>query len=106
MRGHLEEAKRRCSAAGAMSNALRLKTIEAGLLSEELGAVRADCGRLVQLVRCENMFRAHVHFLTLSLFTNFFLRAFGPCDPLKLGCVRLRRCFIHRFQKRVFPGSS
>ncbi|CAM9401682.1 unnamed protein product [Ectocarpus sp. 13 AM-2016] len=50
MREHLEEAKRRCSAAGATSNALRLKTIETELLSEELGAVRADCGRLVQLV--------------------------------------------------------
>ncbi|CBN75316.1 hypothetical protein Esi_0078_0048 [Ectocarpus siliculosus] len=50
VREHLEEAKRRCSAAGATSNALRLKTIETELLSEELGAVRADCGRLVQLV--------------------------------------------------------
>ncbi|CAM9697850.1 unnamed protein product [Ectocarpus fasciculatus] len=50
VREHLEGAKRRCSAAGATSNALRLKTIESELLSEELGAVRADCGRLVQLV--------------------------------------------------------
>lgn len=48
----LKEAERRRAVASTISEELRLKSIEVGLLTEELGAVRQDCGRLVQLIRC------------------------------------------------------
>lgn len=51
-RAQLKEAKRRGAVAGTLAENLRLKSLENGLLVEELGAVRQDCGRLVQLVRC------------------------------------------------------
>lgn len=52
VRARLKEAERRSAVAGPMAEELRLKRIEAGLLMEELGVVRQDCGRLVQLIRC------------------------------------------------------
>ena len=52
VRALLKESDRRSAAAASISEELRLKRIEAGLLKEELGAVRQDCGRLVQLIRC------------------------------------------------------
>ena len=54
MRARLKKAEIRGAAAGEISEKLRLKGIEAGLLVEELGAVRQDCGRLVQLIRYPN----------------------------------------------------
>lgn len=47
----LEETKQRAAMAGAKGRELRLSEARAGLLAEELEAVRGDCGRLVQLVR-------------------------------------------------------
>lgn len=52
MKALLTQARREAAAAGKLAENLRLKTLEKGLLEEELGAVRQDCGRLVQLVRC------------------------------------------------------
>ncbi|CAM9262355.1 unnamed protein product, partial [Hapterophycus canaliculatus] len=46
----LKKAKVRGAAIDGMADSLRLKSIEVGLLTDELGAVREDCGRLVQLV--------------------------------------------------------
>lgn len=51
VKGLLDHAKKRGLKATAIVDELRLKEIEAGLMKEELEAVRQDCGRLVQLVR-------------------------------------------------------
>lgn len=48
----LLEAKRRTVKAAVRRKELRFSEAKAGLLAEELEAVRGDCGRLVQLVRC------------------------------------------------------
>lgn len=50
-RVRLKEVERQAVVARVVSEELRLKRIETGLLVEELGAVRQDCGRLVQLIR-------------------------------------------------------
>lgn len=60
MRALLKEAERRGAVAVTISEELRLKRIEAELLAEELGAVRQDCGRLVQLIRCACLQRAGI----------------------------------------------
>lgn len=49
--GMLEQARRRGAEATAMVGELRAAGIEIERLKQELGAVRADCGTLVQLVR-------------------------------------------------------
>lgn len=51
VKGLLEQAKANGRKASARVEELRLAEIEAGLLREELGVVREDCGRLVQLIR-------------------------------------------------------
>lgn len=51
VKGLLDNAKKGGLKATARIDELRLKEIEAGLLTDELEAVRGDCGRLVQLVR-------------------------------------------------------
>lgn len=47
----LGTAKRQGMVASKRVDELRLKEVEAGLLMEEMEAVRDDCGMLVQLIR-------------------------------------------------------
>lgn len=79
----LKEAKVRGVAAGGIADSLRLKNIEVGLLKEELGAVREDCGRLVQLVGCVAMMQSERSEMCSVIYNRAATRTTTYCTRMR-----------------------